>query len=253
NENIEPILYKGWSASQFYPEAALRPYLDFDLIVPVNQYKRVTELIASNGIRNFDLEHYELNRFDSRSYDELLDRSELINLGDIQIRVPCVEDHLRLLCIHLLKHGGSGPLWLCDIAAVVESISGEFDWNRFLGNRIRQANWVAYTIELAHRILGAQIDHTPVPSMAKKIPLWMERSIIKDWSTPRRILHIHDTLMIESLKSGAFFSALRLRWPNPIEAAVIYNGSFSRLTTPAHQFRLCASQAIKFAAKLRQN
>src|SRR6185369_1814921 len=78
NENIEPILYKGWAAAQFYPDQALRPYLDFDLIVPRDREKRVADVLTGAGIRNFDLEHYELNRFDRRTYDDLYERAHLI-------------------------------------------------------------------------------------------------------------------------------------------------------------------------------
>ena len=249
-ENIHPILYKGWAAAQYYPQPALRPYLDFDLIVPHHQEKRVTEIMNKAEIRNFDLEHYELNRFDSRSYEDLFDRSCLIKLNEIEIRVPCPEDHLRLLCIHLLKHGGSGPLWLSDVGAVVEARAVDFDWDRFLGANKRQANWVAYTLGLANRILGAKIDDTPVYSIAQKLPAWMERSIISDWSTPRRILHIHDKLMTESMgKTSEFISALRSRWPNPIEATVIYNGSFNRASAIGCQVRYYARQAARFVSK----
>jgi len=249
-ENIRPILYKGWAVAQYYPQPALRPYLDFDLIVPPQQEKQVTDILKRAGIRNFDLEHYELNRFDSRTYDELLERSRIIKFDETDIRVPGTEDHLRLLCIHLLKHGGSGPLWLCDVGAVIEKRPADFDWDRFLGKNRRQADWVAYTLGMANRILGAKIDDTPVYSIAQKLPGWMERSVISDWSTPRRILHIHDRLMAESMgKASEFISALRSRWPNPIEATVIYNGSFNRASTFGCQFRFYARQAVKFASK----
>jgi hypothetical protein len=32
------------------------------------------------------------------------------------------EDHLRLLCVHMLRSGARRPMWLCDIALLVESL-----------------------------------------------------------------------------------------------------------------------------------
>ena len=43
------------------------------------------------------------------------------------------EDQLRQLCLHLLRHGACRPLWLCDVAVMLESLPGDFDWDRCLG------------------------------------------------------------------------------------------------------------------------
>ena len=78
----------------------------------------------------------------------------------------------------------------------------------------------------------------------------MERSIINDWSTPKRILHIHDMPLADSLKkSDSVITALRSRWPNPIEATIIYKGSFNRLTTWTYQLLFCFKAAAKFISK----
>ena len=93
-------------------------------------------------------------------------RSESIELGGTSIRVPSAEDHLRLVAIHFLSHGAWRPVWLCDIAAMLEDLPQDFDWDRCLGNEPRIARWVTSVIELAHRLLGACVDRVPSTSTA---------------------------------------------------------------------------------------
>jgi hypothetical protein len=50
-----------------------------------------------------------------------------VELNGAKIRILGAEDHLRLLCLHLLKHGAWRPLWLCDVAAALESRPSSFD------------------------------------------------------------------------------------------------------------------------------
>lgn len=60
----------------------------------------------------------------------------MIKLGETSIRVPAAEDHFRLVAIHLLSHGAWRPLWLCDIAAMLEDLPQDFNWGRCLGTNL---------------------------------------------------------------------------------------------------------------------
>ena len=42
---------------------------------------------------------------DDRRLEELYERSELVALGDVDVRILGPEDHLRLICLHMLAHG----------------------------------------------------------------------------------------------------------------------------------------------------
>lgn len=68
---------------------------------------------------------------------------ELVNLEGDKIWVLCAEDHLRFLCLHLLKHGAWRPFWLCDVGMALESRSSNFDWDRCFGENKRRAEWIA--------------------------------------------------------------------------------------------------------------
>jgi len=39
---------------------------------------------------------------------ELFARSQLITLGQTEVRILCAEDHLRVICFHLMREGAGG-------------------------------------------------------------------------------------------------------------------------------------------------
>jgi hypothetical protein len=106
----------------------------------------------------------------------------------LPLRILSDEDHLRVLCMHLLRSGARRPPWLCDVALLVEAVQNpsggptvrkdsamvqtpsgsptvrkdsamvqtpDFDWDVCLGSDPVPANWVAVAIKLAHELLGA--------------------------------------------------------------------------------------------------
>src|SRR5205085_395896 len=91
---------------------------------------------------NLDL-HRELENLDSRRFDEFFERTRLIELGDASVRIPSDEDLLRVVCLHLLRHGGWRPLQLCDVALLLETRSPEFRWDICIGRSRREINWVS--------------------------------------------------------------------------------------------------------------
>ena len=118
---IEPVLVKGRAIARLYPEEGLRHYGDIDLCV------RPLELASAERAVNDMPEKYKLDvhsgfeKFGGGDFDEIFSRAEVIRVGEVDGRVPCAEDHLRVLSIHMLREGAWRPLWLCDVAAAVES------------------------------------------------------------------------------------------------------------------------------------
>jgi hypothetical protein len=110
--------------------------------------------------------------------------SKLIKLGETTIRVPAAEDHLRLVAIHSLSHGAWRPLWLCDVAAMLEDLPQDFNWDRCLGDEGRIAHWISSVIELAHRLLGACVDRVPPRGRVQRLPKWFTRTVLDEWQTP---------------------------------------------------------------------
>lgn len=249
---VDAILAKGWAAARLYGDHSLRPYGDIDICIRPGQFKLAEQILSGPDARDcwVDL-HEQFSEINDRSFDELFARSRLVNLGEEQIRILGNEDHLALLCIHLLKHGAWRPLWLCDIGAAIESLPPAFDWGVFLGHRKRNAEWIVSAIRLAHRLLGAKLDQVPVEAKTKDIPDWLVENVLSHWSNlfPGDRLPMRPALlMANNLKEGRnIIKGALERWPDPITATFNLNGSFNnfpRLPYQVADFVLSASRYL---------
>ena len=235
---VEPVLAKGWLAAALYPDAALRPYGDIDLLVRPHEFKEAEMVVATEAAGEcwVDL-HKRFSELD-RSADELFERSQLIELEGERIRVLAPEDHLALLAVHLLKHGAWRPLWLCDIAAALECLPREFDWKLCLGTVRRRNEWIAVAINLSKELLGAHIERLP-DEWQRKLPSWLPRSVLNQWCNlfPANHLPVQaPPLMALSLRNPwQAFKATFERWPDPITATFNLNGRFGKFPRLPYQ------------------
>lgn len=228
---VEPLLVKGWEIARRYPELGMRPYCDIDLCVLPDDYASADAALNSPEGRgcNVDL-HVGFGKFYDRRTDEVFSRSQLVKLGDLDVRVLGAEDNLRFLCIHLLRHGAVRPLWLCDIAVLLESRTNDFDWDRSLSGSHREADWVACTIGLAHQLLGADVEGTPVARRARNLPSWLVHATLTSWGVPAwsprqvRGLFRRQTGLLREVPAD-----IRRHWPNPIQATMTLRGPFNQM------------------------
>ena len=255
SNDIEPVLIKGWSVARLYPEKGMRPYDDTDLVVLLGRYKAAQMIIGEQTIVEYELDlHCELEEYEFESEDDFFNSTQLIKLDDVDVRVPSLEDSLRLACIHFLRHGAFRPLWLCDVALIVESRPANFDWDRCLGSNKRIADWIACAIGLAHQLLDARVDDTPVKRRAENLPSWLVPSVLKQWEKPFAKDHgvaRHHAPMASYMKNPrGLFGDLLTRWPNGIEATVYLRGSFNELPRFPYQIGECIGRAARFVARL---
>ncbi|HXD31038.1 MAG TPA: nucleotidyltransferase family protein [Pyrinomonadaceae bacterium] len=241
--SIEPILIKGRAAAELYPDRALRPYGDIDLLVRPSQFQVALEILAQPGAKDcwVDL-HKDLDELDDRSLDKLFERSRLLSVKGEKIRVLSLEDHLALLAIHLLKHGAWRPLWLCDVGAAIESLPADFDWSVCLGENSKRVGWIKTAISLSQNLLGARVENLPsdIPVL---LPTWLVESVLRHWEQPFAINQppmSHPLPIFTALrKPGMFVEALRQRWPNPILATTSVNGKFNNVPRLPYQLGNC--------------
>ena len=235
---VEPVLLKGWAASRLYPESGLRPSGDIDLCVAPEKYEAARNMLNRPENRRYwvDLDHIEITTMDGRSFEDLYRRSELVKLGDAEVRIFGPEDHLRILCFHFVKHGAYRPLWLCDIVAALESRPLGFDWDRCLRGSKHRARWVLCTLALANRFLGAKFGDTPV---IKELPAWLCRSVLKQWEKPYppSLPLISNDIMRHWREPAVLLKHLCERWPNPVQATVDHDGDFTK--APRLPFQIC--------------
>jgi hypothetical protein len=249
--SVGAILVKGWAAAGLYPDAALRPYGDIDLCVRPEHFKRAEDVLSTGEASDcwVDL-HKHFSELDERGIDELFARSRLVKLVDEQIRILSAEDHLALLCIHLLKHGAWRPLWLCDVGAAIESLPPGFNWDVCLGRSSKRSSWVISAIGLAHRLLNANIERLPAANRAKHLPAWLVENVLEQWATPfatNQPPMSHSAPMARYLRNPhGLLKDLQKRWPNPIIATISINGEFNNLPRLPYQLGNCVLRAGRF-------
>ena len=228
---VEPLLVKGWAIARLYPEPGMRPYIDLDLCVRPDDYFRASEVLRGGdcGDCNVDL-HNGFGKFYDRRTDEIFARSRLVRLDGIDVRVLSPEDDLRFLCLHLLRHGAVQPLWLCDICVLLEARANDFDWDRCMSGSGKEADWVACVIGLAHQLLGADVEGTPLANRARSLPNWLVPIVLQEWGMPLKTLpQLAVYLRNPRRWVRDFFKELSLHWPNPIEATMTVGGSFNQV------------------------
>jgi hypothetical protein len=271
-EGIEPVLVKGWAIARLYPDSGLRPYGDVDLCVRPDQFAKAEA--ALKCLESMEGHYVDLHsgfaklelatRFFARSrrplrlsgepgcqetrrrgaenaalWNELFERSQLVNLGEEKIRVLSDEDHLRILCLHLLRSGAWRPLWLCDVAVALESRARDFDWDRCLGSDPKIADWVACTIGLTQELLWAAKSEeqstkrsalTSLPLPLCPSPRWLAPAVLRQWGrslNPHALEMALSALSVRTDDTRKFFKEVYARWDQPVRATIALRGRFN--------------------------
>lgn len=251
---VEPLLAKGWAAASLYPDAALRPYGDIDLLVRPEDFKTAHSVLTSEEALDcwVDL-HTKFSELEGRSTDELFFRSQLVDLDGELIRVLSAEDHLALLSIHLLKHGAWRPLWLTDIAAAIETIPSDFNWETCFGRNVRRRSWISVAIQLSGKLLEANLEKAS-SDVGTTIPNWVVKCVFNQWShlfPPNHLPIRPPPLMAENLRHrNRIFKTACERWPDPITATFKLNGSFGFLPRFPYQLGEFGFRAGRFIARM---
>ena len=245
---VEPLLAKGWAIARLYPESGLRPYGDIDLMVRPEAYS-ATESTPALGSGPVDLQ-CPFPELDERPFDELYGRSELVALGDTDVRILGPEDHLRFLCLHQLRHGAWRPLWLCDVGVSLDCLPASFDWGYFLSGQERRSNWVVCVLLIAQQLLGARLDESRIRHMAVELPSWLVPAVLRAWGSghqgsPRR-------LAAYLYHPAGVMQAVRQRWPSRIQAGARWRTPSSKLPMPPFQAWDFTVRAIQWFSRLAQ-
>jgi hypothetical protein len=244
----EPLLMKGWAVARLYPCPGLRPYGDLDLCVRPEEYAAARSALAGptgNGCP-VDL-HAGIPLLPDRNLGDLYGRSRAETVGDTEVRVLGAEDHLRLLCLHLLDHGAWRPLWLCDVAAAVESLPAGFDWDYFRRGSARRADWTTCALALAHHLLGARLDGAPAAVSARRLPAWLVPAVLRQWGVGNRP---RDPLLHHLRMGSGVYASLRQSWPDPITATLGVRGPINRLPRLPFQIAQCLKRSAQIAFQL---
>ncbi len=249
---IEPVLVKGWAIARLYPEPGLRPYGDIDLCVHPKQFAGARAALSNEANQHQVDLHQGFAKLDTRRWDELYARSQMLRIEDVEVRVLGPEDHLRALCFHFLREGAWRALWLCDIAVAVEARPANFDWDLFMGRDPKRREWFACAIVLAHHLLEADLDGVPEAMAKQRLPGWLVPAVVKAWEV-RAMLHRHSTPMTNLWRNPTYAlrpKNLRTHWPNAIEGTIGVNGPFNEMPRLPFQLGNCAVRAVDYLLRL---
>lgn len=228
-QGIEPLLIKGWAVARYYPRDKPRFFGDVDIAVAAEHYDKASRMVTGPELAFLPIDlHRELRSLDTLPWKAIIDRSEVIETVSGNIRVPCGEDHLRILCVHWLTDGGAYRDKLWDVYHLIDNRRDDFDWDRAVGsvNPVRQG-WIKTTIAIAHKYLGLPVDDLPFAQDVRKVPIWIERALAKEWATDVRLLPLH-TVLRDHKK---FWQQIMKRVPpNPIQATIEMEGRFDART-----------------------
>lgn len=257
---LEPLIFKGWAIARYYAAPHLRPFGDLDLCAPPGRHgeaaallrKHATDVLPhdSEGMvhlrNNFRVEispglastvdlHPDLTKYRCPSLAAVYDRSIPVLLPGGTVRVPALEDHLRLAILHFLRHGGWRPLWLTDIAAMLESVTDSFDWDLCLGDEPHVRRWICCILQLASDLLAARNEHVPASCRVDDMPPWIARTVVNEWRAPfaarQAVRPLTDAIADPRLLPGELLQ----RWPNAIRATADRDGAFDGSTRLPYQ------------------
>jgi hypothetical protein len=249
---VEPILVKGWAIARLYPKQGLRPYGDIDVCVREEQSATAEAALKTPEGRQYLVDlHRGFAKLGGGGTDALYARSQLVRLGETDVRVLGPEDHLRVLCFHLLREGAWRPLWLCDIAVALESRHANFDWEHCFAGTKRSRELIFCAIGLAHRLLSADVDDIPFAESVKQLPTWAVPTVLSEWASLQPSMtqrHLAPMITYWHHPSGVL-KGLRNRWPNPVEATIVAGGPFNDLPRLPLQIRSYLAHATSFLAR----
>jgi len=220
---IQATTFKGWALARLYGRPGLRPVGDVDLLVRREDLDHARTVLGSfEGGSEVDLQA-DLSRYlPDRTTEQLLSSAEEVAVAGGTIRVLGASDHLRLVCLHQLHHGTWRPLWLCDVAVLVERLPPDFDWSTCLQGSRHLGEGVLALVELARHWLGARPAVVPPEST---VPAWFERAVLRAWTRGYRA----PPERLEGIGLSHLPQALRDRWPDPLSSTLHLDAPFHRL------------------------
>ncbi|MDQ2744837.1 MAG: nucleotidyltransferase family protein [Chloroflexota bacterium] len=269
--NIDPVMLKGLSSARHYRTAGDRPFGDVDLLISSEALRPAISMLEEVGFRVTGVDHSQsvtavgmsraneyldlqtgLRRFTVEESREALNTQAILHLDDgreVRILPPYLE--VRFLAVHALWHGISRPIWLCDLASILNA-KIIMDWNAVLADPLEVRSRVLSGIGLAHRLLGAPVPESLV-AQAANVTSWLEPIVLHAWQTGEdHIFSVRKGRVlaqaVQSRDAQLFRHVVSNSWPTALEAMNELNWPIdpkktwaSILTCAAHRsWRLCS-------------
>ncbi len=133
----------------------------------------------------------------------------------------------------------------------LETLPPDFDWDYLLSGKRRYCDWVLCALGLAHQLLEANLpENSPSALRNRHLPGWLVPSVLEQWGKMEHYMYSLPMAFYLRHPKG-LFKALRLRWPNPIQATARVGGPFNELPRLPFQVAECFRRTAKFLAAVR--
>lgn len=177
-KGLDPIVIKGVVCRDLYPQPCLRPSVDEDILVPVDDTERYHEFLLAEGLfadeaeltaderkKKYELSYHKENSptyielhknlFDPDSkifgnlndlFEGMTERTIHIQVEDVSVRTLAPTDHLLYLILHAYKHflhSGAGIRPICDIGLFADRYAEKIDW-REIREKLLSVNAFCY-------------------------------------------------------------------------------------------------------------
>ncbi|HLG11837.1 MAG TPA: nucleotidyltransferase family protein [Dehalococcoidia bacterium] len=240
---VQVMVLKGATiATRYYPDAALRPYNDVDLLVPLGAWSVVDSTLRSKGYGVLDdhggVESATPNTFETpfeityahgetglkvdvhfdqlqiglrpRSLDSLWDRAQAFTVGRATAGTPQLDDLCLLLLVHLQRHGFERLIWFKDLDLILRRHEAEFAWDKL--TLAARDEGVANSVRYGLHLLKALFD-TPLPDatlLDRELTrvslldqvLWREARILDLDTRPLRLRRLIQFIPREGLRGS---------------------------------------------------
>jgi hypothetical protein len=221
DEGLSPVLIKGAAAARYYPKPFQRAFSDIDLAVAPGDFALAGRIVKENRL-NVDL-HRGLRHLDTLEWEELFEKTDLFLVGETPVRSLCLEDHLRVLCVHWLNDGGADRTKLWDIYFGLKYKSSGINWDRFWGVADeKRKKWLEIVVFLTCHYFGLEIGRIPGSEefrleMEKGVPLWVFEEVEKEWGRDERHIPLERVL---GDKKRLVRQIIRRIPPNALQASI---------------------------------
>jgi Uncharacterised nucleotidyltransferase len=234
---IEPVLLKGLAAARHYRVAGVRPTGDIDLLVAPCDLRRAADVVRELGFKRtwsvhpgwialegpdgvIDLQ-VGLWPLSNNEAAHAMRSDESFVVEGVPVRVPQGDLELRFFAIHAVKHGFLRPMWLCDVAAAIET-SEHLDWSSIFAGPWPIRSWIAGAIAVAMRLLGLSVP-LDVRARCHSSAPWVDPLVLRRWGDGERVV-ISDGALVEALRGQrsalAALQGIARGWPDPLHVVV---------------------------------
>ena len=199
-KGLDPVVVKGIICRSIYPQPDLRFSADEDLLILPKESAAYDEALRSLSMRpqqkrseNYYETSYfsdeglhievhtslfstEISYFDEFNgiFQNLQDKTDYIQIEDVNIRTLTPTYHLLFLILHALKHfvhSGVGIRQVCDMVMTAQHYGREIDWDTIVNEleKIGALGFAAGVFDLGKKYLGFDMNGCGYPKSLKGI------------------------------------------------------------------------------------